>query len=122
VTDAASRDVAAVQTVGAVLTDLVEVAEQLPVPAEQAEQTARILDRLAEEITEAATILRGWPVTRTDGSVPAGDVRVTRARALIAERHEPLTMTPGDLRTLLACFQRRMTGLLEVIDGPAASQ
>jgi len=57
--DHASPEVAAVATVGAVLTDLVEVAERLPVPADQAEATARILDRLAEEITEAAGMLRG---------------------------------------------------------------
>jgi hypothetical protein len=52
-------EVAAVQTVGGVLADLVEVAERLPVPPEQAEATARILDRLSEEIIEAAAMLRG---------------------------------------------------------------
>jgi hypothetical protein len=41
-----------------VLTDLVELAQRMPVPADQAEIAARILDRLAEEITEAAAMLR----------------------------------------------------------------
>jgi hypothetical protein len=50
--------VRAVETVGGVLTDLVELAERLPVPPEQAEATARILDRLAEEIAEAAGLVR----------------------------------------------------------------
>jgi hypothetical protein len=56
----AARDghVQLVETVGGVLTDLVELAKRLPVPAGQAEATARILDRLAEEITEAAAMLR----------------------------------------------------------------
>jgi hypothetical protein len=54
---------------------------------------------------------------RLDGSLPAGDERVNRARILLAERHEPLTMTPGDLRGLLARQQRVVAGLLEVIDG-----
>src|SRR6266851_3773737 len=121
--DHASPEVAAVETVGGVLTDLVEVAERLPVPPDQAEPVSRILDRLSEEIAEAAGMLRGAPpVTRPrlDGSVPAGgDERVTRARALVAEHHQPLTMTPGDLRTLLARFQRRTVELLAVIDGAA---
>jgi hypothetical protein len=64
-------EVAAVQTVGGVLTDLVEVAERLPVPPEQAEATARILDRLSEEITEAAAMLRG--VTAPASSRAAAD-------------------------------------------------
>jgi hypothetical protein len=52
------RQVEAVATMGGVLTDLVELAQRLPVPADQAEIAARILDRLAEEITEAAAMLR----------------------------------------------------------------
>ena len=121
--DHASPEVAAVQTVGAVLTDLVEAAELLPVPPSQAEATARILDRLAEEITQAAGMLRVTgasppPRPRLDGSIPgpAGDERVTRARALLDEHYEPLTMTPGDLRTLLAQYQRRVRELLEIAD------
>jgi hypothetical protein len=50
--------VTAVATVGGVLTDLVEIAERLPAPPDQCERTARILDRLSEEIGEAATLLR----------------------------------------------------------------
>jgi hypothetical protein len=193
----AHPEVTAVATVGGVLTDLVEVAELLPVPPDQADHVARILDRLSEEIAEAAGMLRTAPgapaapggpsynpwgvvrlVTRElardgvksrfgaeadlsevvghaaellealgvvpvvpadddaglsaafppwriapkgrpriDGSIPAGgDERVTRARALAGEHHQPLTMTPGDLRTLLARYQRRVAELLEVID------
>jgi hypothetical protein len=195
--DHASPEVAAVQTVGGVLTDLVEVAEMLPVPPGQSRDVARILDRLSEEISEAAQMLRAasgtvsapaaappgpaynpwgvvrlvtrelardkiksrfgpeaglsevvghaarllealgvvpvapagddglsaafpsWrtaPAARIDGSVPVDDERVTRARALLAEQHQPLTMTPGDVRKLLARFQRRTVELLEVID------
>jgi len=45
---------------------------------------------------------------------PAGpDPRVTAARELLGEQHEPLTMTPGDLRQLLARYQRRLRELLE---------
>jgi hypothetical protein len=118
---AADVDVAAVQTVGAVLTDLVEVAERLPVPAERAEETARILDRLSEEITEAAAMLRGtWPAPpRLDGSIPADDERVTRARVLLAEHHQPAAMSTGDVRHLLARFQRCTVELLAVADGEA---
>jgi hypothetical protein len=50
---------AVVETIGGVLTDLVELAEQLPVHLDQAEAAARILDRLAEELGEAAGMLRG---------------------------------------------------------------
>lgn len=54
----ANPEVTAVATIGGVLVDLVEVAERLPVPADDIEQVARILDRLAEEINEAAGMLR----------------------------------------------------------------
>ena len=92
-----------------------------PAP-DQAEPVARILDRLAGEITKAAQILRGvpaaaFPAWRHDGSIPADDERVTRARALLAEMHQPLTMSPGDVRHLLSRFQRGVTELLDVIDG-----
>jgi hypothetical protein len=55
---ASNSEVEAVETIGGVLTDLIEVAELLPVPADQAERIARILDRLAEELGEAAALLR----------------------------------------------------------------
>ena len=54
-------EVTAVQTLGGVLTDLVEIAEELPVPPGQIERIARILDRLSEEIAEAAAMLRQVP-------------------------------------------------------------
>jgi hypothetical protein len=57
----ANPEVTAIQTVGGVLTDLVEIAGQLPVPAGRIDQVAGILDRLAEEIAEAAAMLRQVP-------------------------------------------------------------
>lgn len=36
------------------------------------------------------------------------------ARELLAARHQPITMTPGDLRQMLARYQRRLAELLEV--------
>ena len=45
------------------------------------------------------------------------DPRVTRARALLAEHHQPIALSAADLRHLLARFQRRTVELLEVIDG-----
>ncbi len=201
--DHASPEVAAVETVGGVLTDLVEVAERMPVPPAQARGVAQILDRLADEIGQAAGMLRvvsgtvsapagpvynPWAVVRlvtrelvredvrvrfapeaglraaaghaagllealgvvpavpaddpaglsiafpswrtapagrprVDGSVPAGgDERVIQARMLLAESHQPLTMTPGDLRQLLARYRQRVRELLEVTGSPAASE
>ena len=40
--------------------------------------------------------------------------RVRRAGELLAGQRQPLLMTPGDLRSLLACYQRCLAGLLEV--------
>ena len=54
-------EITAIETIGAVLTDLVEIAGQLPVPGDRIDQVARILDRLAEEIAEAAAMLRQVP-------------------------------------------------------------
>ena len=48
----------AIETVRGVITDLVELVKEMPVPADQAEASARILDRLAGEITEAAVMFR----------------------------------------------------------------
>jgi hypothetical protein len=53
-----TAEVEAIETVGGVLMDLTEVAERLPVRPDQAENVARILDRLSEEICEAAAMLR----------------------------------------------------------------
>ena len=50
-----------IEAVGSVVADLIEVAGRLPVPAEQAERSAKILDRLAEELAEAAAMLRALP-------------------------------------------------------------
>ena len=41
-----SPEVQAVETIGGVISDLVTVAERLPVPPDQAEPVAQILDRL----------------------------------------------------------------------------
>jgi hypothetical protein len=54
-------EITAIETIGAVLTDLVEIAGQLPVPGGRIDQIARILDRLSEEIAEAAAMLRRVP-------------------------------------------------------------
>jgi hypothetical protein len=48
----------AIETIGGVMTDLVDVVERMPVRPDQAEEVARILDRLSEEISEAAAMLR----------------------------------------------------------------
>lgn len=39
-----------------------------------------------------------------------------RAHALLAESHQPLTMTPGDVRTLLARYQRRLQELADAVE------
>jgi hypothetical protein len=105
----------AAETVGAVLADLAEVAGLLPVPSDRAEETARIMDRLAGEISQAAGMLRAAAVSlpRIDGNIPAGsDERLTRARLLLAEKHEPLVMTPGDLRQLLARYRQQVAEMV----------
>jgi len=48
---------------------------------------------------------------------PADSPAVTSAAALLAEHHQPLVMTPGDLRGLLARYQRALTEVLGAI-GP----
>ena len=53
-----TAEVEAIEIVGEVAAELVSVAERLPVPADQAESTARILDRLSEELAEAASMIR----------------------------------------------------------------
>lgn len=49
------------------------------------------------------------------GGDTAGDPRITAARELLAARHQPITMTPGDLRALLARYQRRLHELLDAV-------
>src|SRR5216683_4550493 len=50
-----------IETVSAALTDLIELVQSLPVPADQAERTAKILDRLGEELAGAAAMVRALP-------------------------------------------------------------
>jgi hypothetical protein len=57
----------------------------------------------------------GARLGRIDGTA-VGDPRVIRTRQLAAEHHQPLTMTPGDLRHLLARWQRAAAELLDAID------
>jgi len=60
--------VRAVETIGDVLTDLVDLTEQLPVRLDQAQFAARVLDRLSEELAEAAAMLRtGLPAACKHG-------------------------------------------------------
>jgi hypothetical protein len=173
--DHRTPDGGAIETVGQALTDLAEVYGRLPMldypgqaDSEQAERSARMLDRLAEELAEAASMVRGTfpgPGISAAGDVrvaearrnlaafppdpdlpamppaalvswaarmhtaatlldawirdreQATDPRIVRVRSLAAEHHEPLVMTPGDLRLLLAKFQRGVAELLEVVDG-----
>lgn len=39
-----------------------------------------------------------------------------RAHALLAEDHQPLTMTPGDLRALLRRYQHRLQELADAAE------
>lgn len=48
----------AVEMVGETLKELTTVAETLPVAVVDAEKTAKILDRLSEDLAEAATLVR----------------------------------------------------------------
>jgi hypothetical protein len=56
------------------------------------------------------------------GAVPhsaqliAADPRVVAAAELLAERHQPSALATAQLRRLLAMYERRMRGLLDVID------
>jgi hypothetical protein len=75
------RELEAIETVGGVLTDLIDLAEQLPVKPGQAEPSARILDRLSEELAEAAGLLRGGEADRT------GPADLQRLRAIFPDWH-----------------------------------
>ena len=57
-TDHAGSVVEAIAAVGGVISDLVQIAERLPVQPGEAEPVARTLDRLAGEISGAAKLLR----------------------------------------------------------------
>jgi hypothetical protein len=106
----------AAATIGGVLADLTEVgrhlAAGLPMDELAIEHEARICDRLAEEIAEAAAMLRGK-------QPPAEDQRVVMAREFldaIAEykvASRPLSVLQREDAEL-----RRLVGqLLDVIDG-----
>jgi hypothetical protein len=53
-----TAEVEAIETIGEVTSELVTVAEGLPVPAGRAEDIARILDRCSEDLKEAAAMIR----------------------------------------------------------------
>jgi hypothetical protein len=44
------------------------------------------------------------------------DPRIASARALLAEQHQPITMTHAEIWALLARYQRRVHELLELLD------
>jgi hypothetical protein len=122
-TEHASPEVTAVETVGGVLTDLVEVAGMLPVPPGRARDVARILDRLAEEIGQAAGMLRAVSGTVSAAAGPAYNpwavVRlVTRELAREGVRSGPARKRisarsagtrPGCWRHLVSCRSSRPT-------------
>ncbi len=47
-------------------------------------------------------------------------VAAARAHELLAESHEPLVMTPGDVRALLARTQRRLRELADAVEPVSA--
>jgi hypothetical protein len=49
-------------------------------------------------------------------------VAAARARDLLAERHEPLVMTPGDVRALLARTQRLLRELADAVEPVTAAE
>jgi len=50
----------------------------------------------------------------------AAQLAAVRAVALLAESHEPLVMSPGDVRTLLGRYQRRLHDLAAAVLPAAA--
>jgi hypothetical protein len=91
VNTAPDPEVQAAETIGGVLTDLVEISERLPVPGGQAEAVARILERLGEEITEAAVMLHGGRSGLPPVHVPA------EALALLRVLYDALRRGESDL-------------------------
>jgi len=49
-------------------------------------------------------------------------VAAARAHDLLAEDHQPLTMTPGDVRALLARTQRRLQELADAVEPVTAAE
>ena len=70
-------EVQAVETIGGVISDLVALAERLPVASGQAEPVARSLDSLAAEISEAARMFRATRQPPGLAAAPDGDGRST---------------------------------------------
>lgn len=76
-----SHEVEAVETIGGVMTDLMDVTERLPVRPDQAEATARILDRLSEELGEAAGMLRAAHALPGTGKIELPRLRIAAVSA-----------------------------------------
>ena len=57
------------ETVRAAATDLDEIADRLPVPDDRVEHVAKILERLSEDLTEAATLLRRTALRQVGGGM-----------------------------------------------------
>jgi len=66
-----------------------------------------------ELITEYQRTAR--QLLRTAPQPLSSDTRVRAARDLLAEHHQPAAMPPGDLRALLARYQKRLHGLLDAL-------
>lgn len=69
-TDDAKPEEAAVESVSGVLSGHAEATPCLSVPPSEAEAVARVLDRLSEEIRQAAVMLRGSGHTPTLAATP----------------------------------------------------
>jgi hypothetical protein len=54
----ANPEVDATEIIAETLKELVTLTETLPVAAKDAERTAKVLDRLSEDLAEAATLVR----------------------------------------------------------------
>jgi hypothetical protein len=53
-----SLEIDATEMIAETLQELVTLAESLPVAAKDAERTAKVLDRLSEDLAESATLIR----------------------------------------------------------------
>ena len=74
-------------------------------------------------IAQRVRVVMAPSLTELDGKLNAADgpalqdPRVAAARALLAEKHQPLSMTPGDVRALLARYRKHAAELLDVLEG-----
>ena len=58
-----------------------------------------------------------------DGALPlTADPRVIAAADLLAERHQPSALSTAQLRGLVAKYQRRLRGLLDVVSAASTSR